>query len=118
MQVNGQPGVTPLVTRQPVLFEFEAPTPHRAAHLLGYLGGSVPRRNVQRRDRQRDVGSSDLLVNRYAIRWAPQAVAVNGVRPGENTLSVDPTKGPAYIVHCHILDHEDNEMMRSHIPVS
>jgi len=24
----------------------------------------------------------------------------------------DPTAGPGYVWHCHILDHEDNEMMR------
>lgn len=24
----------------------------------------------------------------------------------------DPTQGPGYVWHCHILDHEDNEMMR------
>ncbi|MDH5375014.1 MAG: multicopper oxidase domain-containing protein, partial [Candidatus Bathyarchaeota archaeon] len=24
----------------------------------------------------------------------------------------DPTTGPGYVWHCHILDHEDNEMMR------
>ena len=24
----------------------------------------------------------------------------------------DATKGPGYVWHCHILDHEDNEMMR------
>lgn len=56
-------------------------------------------------------------VNRYAIRWAPQATAVNGVRPGQNLYSFDPTVGPAYMTHCHILDHEDNEMMRPYIPV-
>ena len=55
-------------------------------------------------------------VNRYAIRWAPQATAINGVSPGQNLYSFDPTKGPAYMVHCHILDHEDNEMMRPYIP--
>ncbi|CAI5961832.1 unnamed protein product [Closterium sp. NIES-65] len=27
-------------------------------------------------------------------------------------LSFDPTKGPGYMIHCHILDHEDNDMMR------
>lgn len=58
------------------------------------------------------------FVNRYVIRWAPQAVAINGVSPGQNLFSFDPTKGPAYVVHCHILDHEDNEMMRPYIPVS
>jgi FtsP/CotA-like multicopper oxidase with cupredoxin domain len=56
-------------------------------------------------------------VNRYAIRWAPQATAINGVSPGQNLYSFDPTTGPAYMLHCHILDHEDNEMMRPYIPV-
>jgi FtsP/CotA-like multicopper oxidase with cupredoxin domain len=56
-------------------------------------------------------------VNRYIVRFAPQATAVNGVSPGQNLYSFDPTKGPAYIVHCHILDHEDNEMMRPYILV-
>jgi spore coat protein A len=27
----------------------------------------------------------------------------------------DPTDGPGYVYHCHILDHEDNEMMRPFI---
>ncbi|CAI5484353.1 unnamed protein product [Closterium sp. Yama58-4] len=27
-------------------------------------------------------------------------------------LGSDPTKGPGYMIHCHILDHEDNDMMR------
>jgi FtsP/CotA-like multicopper oxidase with cupredoxin domain len=58
------------------------------------------------------------FVNRYVIRWAPQAVPVNGVQPGQNLYSFDPTKGPAYLLHCHILDHEDNEMMRPYIPTN
>lgn len=57
-------------------------------------------------------------VNRYAIRWAPQATAINGVQPGQNLYSFDPTVGPAYMTHCHILDHEDNEMMRPYLPVN
>ena len=28
------------------------------------------------------------------------------------TAPFDPTAGPGYVIHCHILDHEDNEMMR------
>ncbi len=55
------------------------------------------------------------FVNRYVIRWAPQATAIAGVRPGQNLYSFDPTKGPGYLVHCHILDHEDNEMMRPYM---
>ncbi|MBV9173514.1 MAG: multicopper oxidase domain-containing protein [Chloroflexi bacterium] len=56
-------------------------------------------------------------VNRYVIRWAPQATPINGVKPGQNQYPFDPTRGPGYLVHCHILDHEDNEMMRPYMPV-
>jgi len=56
-------------------------------------------------------------VNRFVIRWAPQATAINGVSTGQNLFSFDPTVGPGYMLHCHILDHEDNEMMRPYIPV-
>ena len=32
---------------------------------------------------------------------------------GPNYFPFDPTTGgPGYVWHCHILDHEDNEMMR------
>jgi FtsP/CotA-like multicopper oxidase with cupredoxin domain len=55
-------------------------------------------------------------VTRIAVRWAPTTVAVNGVQAGTNTFAFDPTTGgPGYVWHCHILDHEDNEMMRSYL---
>lgn len=31
---------------------------------------------------------------------------------GSNKYPFDPTRGPGYVWHCHIIDHEDNEMMR------
>jgi FtsP/CotA-like multicopper oxidase with cupredoxin domain len=49
------------------------------------------------------------------IRWAPQDTPVTGqfaARPGCNFYEFDPTTGPGYVWHCHILEHEDNEMMR------
>src|SRR2546426_4583045 len=57
------------------------------------------------------------FVNRFVVRWAPQATGVADVKPGQNLFSFDPTTGPGYVVHCHILDHEDNEMMRPYLPV-
>ena len=30
----------------------------------------------------------------------------------------DATEGPGYVWHCHLLEHEDNEMMRPYIVVS
>ncbi len=58
------------------------------------------------------------MVNRVLVRWAPTETAVDGVQPGQNLLHFDPTVGPSYVWHCHILDHEDTEMMRPYIPVN
>jgi len=55
-------------------------------------------------------------VTRIAARFAPQALAVNAVSAGQNKFPFDPTTGgPGYVWHCHILDHEDNEMMRPYL---
>ncbi|MFB3889867.1 MAG: multicopper oxidase family protein [Candidatus Bathyarchaeia archaeon] len=49
------------------------------------------------------------------IRWAPITAPTTGSASpsaGTNLYSFDPTIGPGYVWHCHITDHEDNEMMR------
>jgi len=50
------------------------------------------------------------------IQVNPGEVTVIRVRfapiDGSATYPFDPTTGPGYVWHCHILDHEDNEMMR------
>lgn len=51
-------------------------------------------------------------VTTIRVRIAPQDAAVSEAAPGVNLFSFDPTAGPGYVYHCHILDHEDNEMMR------
>jgi FtsP/CotA-like multicopper oxidase with cupredoxin domain len=67
------------------------------------------------------------VVTRVLIRMAPQnASAMTGgrVAAGTNLFQFDPSSamgvrddgfgypgGPGYVWHCHILDHEDNEMM-------
>jgi FtsP/CotA-like multicopper oxidase with cupredoxin domain len=53
-----------------------------------------------------------FMVTRIRIRFAPQEVPESSLFPGKNTFPFDPTKGPGYVWHCHILDHEDNDMMR------
>ena len=61
-------------------------------------------------------------VTRVVVRFVPQdlpAVA-NGSAidyTGQNKFPFDPTKGPGYVWHCHLIDHEDNEMMRPLIMV-
>ncbi|HEX3649913.1 MAG TPA: multicopper oxidase [Pseudonocardiaceae bacterium] len=57
------------------------------------------------------------MVNRLLVRWAPIETPIAGVGPGINRYAFDSTVGPGYVWHCHILDHEDNEMMRPYIPV-
>jgi len=47
-------------------------------------------------------------VTRIVARWMPTDVPVG--QPG--AFPFDPTTGPGYVWHCHIIDHEDNEMMR------
>jgi spore coat protein A, manganese oxidase len=49
-------------------------------------------------------------VTRIRIRWAPQDAATS--TRGENPFEFDPTLGPGYVWHCHMLDHEDLDMMR------
>lgn len=53
------------------------------------------------------VGSGEVLTIR--IRWATQ----NG-----DQFPFDATAGPGYVWHCHILEHEDNQMMRPYTIVS
>lgn len=48
-------------------------------------------------------------------RFAPNSAPTTGYKAphaGENLFPFNPTQGPGYVWHCHILDHEDNEMMR------
>ncbi len=48
-------------------------------------------------------------VTRIAVRFAPIDKAIND--PNLN-YPFDPNGGHGYVWHCHIIDHEDNEMMR------
>jgi spore coat protein A len=47
-------------------------------------------------------------VTRILVRWASQ---------DGSPFGFDATSGPGYVWHCHIVDHEDNEMMRPYKPV-
>lgn len=49
-------------------------------------------------------------VTTIRVRFAPQD-EVNSI-PGINLFPFNPAADPGYVWHCHIIDHEDNEMMR------
>jgi FtsP/CotA-like multicopper oxidase with cupredoxin domain len=51
-------------------------------------------------------------VTRILVRWAPTDLGLN-IDPDELVYPFDPAQGGhGYVWHCHIVDHEDNEMMR------
>jgi len=50
-------------------------------------------------------------VTRIMVRWAPTDLAAN-TPAADAFFPFDPNGGHGYVWHCHIIDHEDNEMMR------
>jgi len=50
-------------------------------------------------------------VTRILVRWAPTDTPAN-TAPANANFTFDPNGGHGYVWHCHIVDHEDNEMMR------
>jgi FtsP/CotA-like multicopper oxidase with cupredoxin domain len=50
-------------------------------------------------------------VTRIAVRWAPTDIPA-ATAPADANFPFDPNGGHGYVWHCHIVDHEDNEMMR------
>jgi spore coat protein A len=52
-------------------------------------------------------------VTTIRVRFARQ----DGTGTAPNYFSFNPSDGPGYVWHCHIIDHEDNEMMRRYFVV-
>jgi FtsP/CotA-like multicopper oxidase with cupredoxin domain len=63
-------------------------------------------------------------VTRIVVRWAPTDAPATGAGApvaGTNLYPFNPTTligGVGYVWHCHIIDHEDNEMMRNYTVMS
>jgi spore coat protein A, manganese oxidase len=58
-----------------------------------------------------DLKAGEII--RILVRWTPSDVPMlaNRSYKGKNLYEFDPTQG-TYVWHCHVIDHEDNEMMR------
>jgi FtsP/CotA-like multicopper oxidase with cupredoxin domain len=50
-------------------------------------------------------------VTRIMVRWAPTSLPAN-TSATQAAFPFDPSGNLGYVWHCHIIDHEDNEMMR------
>jgi spore coat protein A len=99
---------------------FGPPNPYNTPNADGAVGGN-PAVGLYLQGRARpplphEAGWKDTVimypgqVTRIAVRWAPTALG-HGLDPSEYAYPFDPSGGD-YVWHCHILDHEDNEMMR------
>jgi FtsP/CotA-like multicopper oxidase with cupredoxin domain len=99
---NGQTGV-PVVGGNPSL----------AGYLMGDATPPAPEESGWKDTAKADPGK----VTRFLVRWTPTSIPVvpNLSFAGENFFPFNPTKGPGYVWHCHIIDHEDNEMMRPYL---
>jgi len=92
------------------------PTPFLTGAVL-----PVPAYDTGWKDTARAPGNQ---VTRVRVRWAPQETPAAEVAKGQNKfVSFDPTvfpgdphTGQGYVWHCHVLGHEDNDMMRK-LPV-
>ncbi len=51
-------------------------------------------------------------VTRIIVPMFPNTKNPKDAKPGNNLFPFDPSEFPGYVWHCHLLDHEDNEMMR------
>ncbi len=97
MALNGMP---------PVPKDWVTVNPPYQNYLQGKLAGP----------RAQETGWKDTIiafpgeVTIIRVRFAPI--------DGSAAYPFDATDGPGYVWHCHILDHEDNEMMRPYIVVS
>jgi FtsP/CotA-like multicopper oxidase with cupredoxin domain len=105
---------------------FGPPRNYNTANAAGAVGGNTAFNpfvtGLPARPEGAESGWKDTIkilpfqVTRIAVRWAPTTTAVTNVSAGVNRFPFDPTTGgPGYVWHCHILDHEDNEMMRSYL---
>lgn len=92
--LNGMPPVTTTVQNPPYQL-----------YLQGKATGPQPQEMGWKDTIQMNPGEVTII----RVRFAPI--------DGTASYPFDATAGPGYVWHCHILDHEDNEMMRPYIVV-
>jgi hypothetical protein len=77
-----------------------------------YLMGSPEAPNPEESGWKDTIRTPANQVTRIRIRWAPQDLPTGASQPGQNLFPINPVNGIGFIWHCHLLEHEDNEMMR------
>jgi len=105
------------------------PKDYRIPNLAGAIGGNPDplqpdwaiaesARGPRRGPAAHEVGWKDTAtmypgeVTRIAVRFAPTDIPSAETDMAKLGYPFDPDDGHGYVWHCHILDHEDSEMMR------
>jgi FtsP/CotA-like multicopper oxidase with cupredoxin domain len=76
-----------------------------------YLQGPIQRPTPKETGWKDTVVTYPGQVTRLVVRWAPTDLPAT-TDPAAAWYPFDPNGGHGYVWHCHIIDHEDNEMMR------
>jgi FtsP/CotA-like multicopper oxidase with cupredoxin domain len=103
------------------------PNNYNIPNLAGAIGGNpdpmpfeiaLSARGPRRGPEPHEAGWKDTVVTypgeitKIAVRFAPTDIPNDVTDPAALGYPFDPDDGHGYVWHCHILDHEDNEMMR------
>ncbi len=98
-----------------------SPNPYDVPNADGALGGNpaitpfligpVIPADPQEMGWKDDVKSFPGEVATYIVRYAPTDRPISAT-PQQLLYPFDPSEGPGYVWHCHIIDHEDMDMMR------
>jgi len=115
---NGNPGYMP---------GYGPPNNYNVPNSAGAVGGNPnplqfpigeSARGGRRSPEPHEIGWKDTAtmypgeVTRLAVRFAPTDIPNSVTDSASLGYPFDPDDGHGYVWHCHILDHEDNEMMR------
>lgn len=84
-------------------------TTKNVTNLNRYLIGQPDKPSSQEQCWKDTIQAQPGTVTKILVRFAPQ---------DGSSYQFDPTIGPGYVWHCHILEHEDNEMMRPFLVVA
>jgi FtsP/CotA-like multicopper oxidase with cupredoxin domain len=86
--------------------------PTKELQVEGFLIGSPKPPEPNERGWHDIVHANPGEITTIRIRFAPIDTKGNKVKPGENKYPFNPGQFTGYVWHCHVLEHEDNEMMR------
>jgi FtsP/CotA-like multicopper oxidase with cupredoxin domain len=92
-----------LLGRHKARVEFVAEALRRGQDPTPFLQGELAPPEPTERGWKDTVRANPGEMTRFAVRFAPMA---------GGSFPFDATAKPGYVWHCHILEHEDNEMMR------